>query len=310
MRRQVLGCHPAHRIRDTVESVKPETLFAMLDGALGSTLDDLKSRHIFDMPVVAAIDKHKIPRYDADIDHGFLIRSERGTSTYETYITLQSVEEGKRAQITCRHVSAFSTNAEEVVSLLICSRLNGIDISLLLMDREFFSSEVINALKKNRQYLLVPCKLTSGIKRAIAEYERHERPAVSTYTEEERATFTLVILKRNERYLAFATNMPKEKALWNISTLPEEYRKRWGIETGYNGIEHFRARTTSRNHSLRILYFYYALILYNAWLLANLEIARKFTIKFGIITINMPLLSGIFYALFIEYLRKIMVEHL
>jgi len=94
------------------------------------------------------------------------------------------------------------------------------------MDREFFSSEVINALKKNRQYFLVPCKLTSGIKRAIAEYERHERPAVSTYTEEERATFTLVILKRNERYLAFATNMPKEKALWNINTLPEEYRKR------------------------------------------------------------------------------------
>ena len=58
-----------------------------------------------------------------------------------------------------------------------------------------------------------------------------------------------------------------------------------------------------RNHSLRILYFYYALILYNAWLLANLEIAKKFTIKFGIITINMPLLSGIFHALFIEYLR-------
>jgi len=58
-----------------------------------------------------------------------------------------------------------------------------------------------------------------------------------------------------------------------------------------------------RNHSLRILYFYYALILYNAWLLVNLEIARKFTIKFGIITINMPLLSGIFYALFIECLR-------
>jgi len=94
------------------------------------------------------------------------------------------------------------------------------------MDREFFSSEVINALKKNRQYFLVPCKLTSGIKRAIAEYEMHKRPAGSTYIEEERATFTLVILKRNERYLAFATNMPKEKALWNISTLPEEYRKR------------------------------------------------------------------------------------
>jgi hypothetical protein len=68
------------------------------------------------MPVVAAIDKHKIPRYDADIGHGFLIRSkyERETSTYETYITLQSVEEGRRAQIACRHVSAFSTTLKRL----------------------------------------------------------------------------------------------------------------------------------------------------------------------------------------------------
>jgi len=40
--------------------------------------------------------------------------------------------------------------------------LNGIDISLILMDREFFSSEVINALKKNGQYFLVPCKLLAS----------------------------------------------------------------------------------------------------------------------------------------------------
>jgi len=170
-------------IRDTVESVKPETLFTMLDGALGSTLDDPKSRHIFDMPVVAAIDRRKMPRHDADIDQGFLIRGkhELGTSTYETYITLRSVEDGGGVQIARRRVSAFSTNAEEVASLLICSRLNGIDISQLFMDREFFSSEAINALKKNKQKFPVPCKLTSGIKRAIAEYERHERPAASTY---------------------------------------------------------------------------------------------------------------------------------
>jgi len=72
-------------------------------------------------------------------------------------------------------------------------------------------------------------------------------------TEEEGATFTLVILKRDERHLAFATDLPRERALWNISTLPEEHRKRWGIEAGYNGVEQFRARTTSGNHSLRML---------------------------------------------------------
>jgi IS4 transposase len=65
--------------------------------------------------------------------------------------------------------------------------------------------------------------------------------------------------------------------MWNVRRLPDDYRRRWGIETGYSGIEGFRARTTSKNHSLRLLYFFYALVLYNAWLLANLIIARRFS---------------------------------
>ena len=46
---------------------------------------------------------------------------------------------------------------------------------------------------------------------------------------------------------------------------------------GYVEVEKFRARTTSRNHTLRLLYFFYALILYNAWLLANLMLAKRFS---------------------------------
>jgi IS4 transposase len=52
--------------------------------------------------------------------------------------------------------------------------------------------------------------------------------------------------------------------------------RRKGIETGYSGVERFRA-TTSTNHSLRLLNFFYALILYNAWLLANMIMARRFS---------------------------------
>ena len=71
--------------------------------------------------------------------------------------------------------------------------------------------------------------------------------------------------------------MPIVKIFWNIHKLPKDYRSRWGIESGYVGVEQFRARTTSRNHTLRLLYFYYALVLYNAWLLANLVLAKRFS---------------------------------
>jgi len=44
---------------------------------------------------------------------------------------------------------------------------------------------------------------------------------------------------------------------------PRRLQEEWGIRRGMR-VEGFRAEDTSRNHSLRLLYFYYALVLYNA----------------------------------------------
>ena len=68
-----------------------------------------------------------------------------------------------------------------------------------------------------------------------------------------------------ERYHVFATNLSPARALDEIETLPEEYRRRWGIETGYKQVEQVRPRTTSRNASFRAIMFYVSLFMYNAW---------------------------------------------
>ena len=95
-----------------------------------------------------------------------------------------------------------------------------------------------------------------------------------------------------------------KRVMWNVRRLPKDYRMRWGIETGYSGIEQLRARTTSRNHSLRLLYFYYALILYNAWLIANLTLARRHCI----LPLTEPIISiefvkGVFHRIITESFR-------
>ncbi len=141
------------------------------------------------------------------------------------------------------------------------------------MDRGFFSSKTINMLKKLDQIYLMPATMNEG-------------------DEDLSCTFTLVILPKvgkcegedddnndpTSKYVVFATNIPLRDILWNIKRLPKDYRLRWGLESGYIDVEDLRARTTSKNHSLRLLYFYYALILYNAWLLANLILARRFNL--------------------------------
>jgi hypothetical protein len=280
-----------------VGRVPEEEIRKMLDCALESTLDQVKSSYkLFNAPIMAAADKHDIPRHDPNTDKGFLRRGKRkdGTTRFETYATLQCVEEGRRAQIACEQTGLFDENADVIESLVAASRLEGIRIYLLLVDREFFSSKVMNRMNKLRQRFLMPCKLTSGVKGALEEYARGERAMISRYAlnpsakeeGEDPASFNLVILPRagcdenekdpSKKFIPFATNISLGDILWNIGKLPKDYRHRWGIESGYVGVEEFRARTTSRNHSLRLLCFYYALILYDAWLLANLQLARRF----------------------------------
>lgn len=306
-------------VRDTVARLSEDDVTSKTEKALDSTLNELKRFGVFNEPVVCAIDKHQIPRYD-DGMNPFLTRGRRkaGTMKFETYATLQCVEEGRRAQFACSHVRILDDNADVIASLLEEARLQEIDISLLLLDREFFSASVIARLNKLGQRFLMPCRLTRKIKEAIREYAQGQRrKKVSAYVlipSEKRETgpFNLVILPRsgseNERnplkkYIAFATNIPRKFVMWNVRRLPDDYRQRWGIETGYAGVEAFRAKTTSRNHSLRLLYFYYALILYNAWLLANLIIAREFSKVLTEPIIQMQTLKATFHIIMINSFR-------
>lgn len=279
-------------VRDAAAKVPEQGMRAMLERALESTAAKVAAFRLLTMPVMAAIDAHKVPRYDARMEP-FLRRGkhEKGTSTFEVYANLQCVEEGRRCQLSCDRQGFFKDNEDVVERLLVDARLQSVDIYLLLLDRGFFGSPVVDRLKKLRQPFLMPAIKNSGIKRAIMEYVAGKRKCVSEYTmhtpDGGAASFNLVILPKEgsekeadpvDRHLVFATNIPEGRILWNIRRLPEDYRKRWGIETGYVGIERLRARTTSRNHSLRLLYFYYSLILYNAWLLANLTLANRFEV--------------------------------
>ncbi len=278
-------------VRDRVGSIDEEEMTTMLGHALDSTLEQVKSFRVFTSPIVAAIDTHDLPRYDRNLDRGFLRRGkqDRGTTKHEVYATLQCVEEGRRAQIACEQFGFFDEKEEVVGRLLTTARLNEIEISLLLLDRGFFSSPVMNALQKNDQTFLMPCILHDGIKEAVIEYAGGERKRVSRYEmgpKESRVSFALVMLPKAgaskqetdplKKFIPFASNMPWKKIIWNVRRLPTDYRMRWGIESGYTGIEQFRARTTSRNHSLRLLYFFYSMVLYNAWLLANLILTKRF----------------------------------
>ncbi len=69
-----------------------------------------------------------------------------------------------------------------------------------------------------------------------------------------------------EKYIGFAINSP------NVNV--RKYAKRCGIETGYRMIESTRPRTRSTNMASREFCFLYAVIVFNAWVMANALISR------------------------------------
>jgi hypothetical protein len=138
----------------------------------------------------------------------------------------------------------------------------GLSIELLLFDRGYFSTELINYLKD------------AGIK-FIMRMPWHREPLMPETdmlytttshkkTRPEQASFRVVAVEYKGKVLVFATNTSfRRKKLRRL------FRKRWGIETSYRLIGLFLAKTTSKLYALRKLYFFFAVVLYNLWVLRN-----------------------------------------
>ena len=69
--------------------------------------------------------------------------------------------------------------------------------------------------------------------------------------------------KCNHKYHLFATDISLNIASDILKKIPEEYRKRWNIETGYRLKNAFKIRTCSKSPIVRTLFFLIQCLLYN-----------------------------------------------
>jgi len=72
---------------------------------------------------------------------------------------------------------------------------------------------------------------------------------------------------KNADTIAFITNLDVSER--SAQDLVELYGKRWGIETSYRQKNDFKAKTCSKNYSIRLFYNMMSFILLNLYVLAN-----------------------------------------
>jgi putative transposase len=190
-------------------------------------------------------------------------------------------------------VDQFSEKADIVATLLEKAKERGAHVKLVLLDRGFFTVEVINLLNNLHVCFVMPAVKHQTVKDAISTHHDNKAACVARFTlgEGKRSVcFNLAVYpvpkerlkSRSKRkkhlclhdlYFAFATNLPKSVAE-SLFYIPQEYRRRWGIETGYRVQGMVKARTTSKNYVLRLTYRLTAVFVYNVWQYGNFLFCR------------------------------------
>jgi len=217
--------------------------------------------------VMTALDYRTLPFYG--IEQPVLVSSSRlpGTTLGIEFATISIVEAGRTFTLEVKQVGPFTSKTKVLLEML--EAVKGlVKPKILLLDRAFFSVEVINALKSEKQHFLMPAKRTAPIKRLCKAFERGEIPPVVDYTVEsleDSAQVKLIFVRRKTKK-GLKTHVFVSDAALEPEVASELYRCRWRIETNNREIEKFRARTTSRSMELRRIYYSLAALLYNLWI--------------------------------------------
>src|SRR5487761_580445 len=266
--------------------------YSMLVSANDSVFDELRRKGVFRKPAIAAIDLSDDPYYGEY--NGLLRRSkrDRGTNLFYTHASFHIVEAGRRITVFTIPVYQLDDHATVCEELIRAAWARGIKIKSVLIDRGFYSVDVMNTLKRLKVEFLMPAIKNDRMKRTIEDYHNCLIPSTSKFTirnsMEKEACFSLMIYKKkdaketdpiSEQYFVFATNMHYSDARKLYPKIPLEYKMRWGIETGFRVQNTIKALTTSQNYAIRTIYEMLSIIIYNLWQLANILLALELKIK-------------------------------
>jgi putative transposase len=208
-------------------------------------------------------------------------QAKRGTTHFHAYATAYVVHHGQRFTVALYQVEHGTDLVDVVKRLLRTASRAGIRPNLLLLDRGFYSVDVIRYLQAARYPFIMPVicrgrraddpRGPSGTR----VFATHKRRGWFRYTltsaTQRTATVRICVHCRNWRG---RRNRHGRQTLvyacWGLSPTTthwvyQVYRRRFGIETSYRQLHEARIKTTTRDPLLRLLFVGIALFLRNVW---------------------------------------------
>ena len=227
----------------------------------------------------AAIDFHDIPYYGDKNTPGIRgIKPKNGTSWGYSFCSLDIIGDIKLT-LDVIDINGLAKNYSMLMDSMM-QRLNamGINLKTLFMDREFFNNATISTIQGLNKNFVIAAKSNKKINAILLDHKK-KFGRTSTFFEyqfeKDSPKFIIVAIlnpkydpnakkdKGNNEYYLFATNLTVDNASDFLKKIPDEYRKRWNIETGYRVKNAFKIRTCSKSPVARSLFFLIQCLLYN-----------------------------------------------
>jgi len=215
-----------------------------------------------------AIDFHHVP-FHGDKNAALIrgIKAKNGTPWGYEYCTLDIIGDQKLT-LDVIPISALKKDYSILVELLF-ERLEKMKVKIgtVYFDKEFCNDDTISVLTKRKINYVIACKSNKKIIKKLENFKKENghNPTVFEYNFNENGTkFNLVAVPHEKKdYILFATNKDVKPIEEFEKSIPEEYRKRWNIETGYRVKNEFKTHTCTKSPVARTLFFLIQCTLYN-----------------------------------------------
>jgi hypothetical protein len=216
----------------------------------------------------------------AELTHG---ERRDGTTRFHAYATAYVIVKDQRFTVAITFVWSDDRAIDVLKRLRNRVRQMGIKTKLLLLDRQFFTVEIINLLQRARQPFIIPVIIRGklmppGGSRVLVVERRSDWTRYTMKSEDgTTATFEVAVVAQNG-----ACHRSRSGRTWkkgrhvrayavaglhsDPSAIAQIYRCRFGVESSYRQMRQGRARTSSPSAVLRLWLVGLALLLRNLWI--------------------------------------------
>jgi hypothetical protein len=270
-------------VRKALLASLPEDM-AEMERRINDSLLRLTPKAFFRRPKRLAIDLHQRPYYGernyVPVRGG---KKKKGTKWFWTWATIAVVEHGQRWTVAMTRVGPGDMLEDVLTRLLDYVEKAKIPVKMALVDREFYTANVIGVLQSRHIAFLMPAirrGQLQGPNGPTGTRRFFEPGAIGlfahTWKARRRSNGQAVTVKiacvprraddRRNGPLVFACH---GLSFGQISWYREEYRRRFGIETTYRQLGECLAQTTTKRIAWRMLLIAVALLLRNLWVWRN-----------------------------------------